>query len=154
MSEYSERGNSDSDSDSDNVAAKDGHSVDTRPKALRQGFDTKKQAVDAIKFEAVKQGKSLMFDVKKSSSRSIVLGCTDRLKKNATGTCPASVRATRLKDNRWHVSQKACNMEHVNCNGWQRITARMLANNNEIKIAVFADGSISGKSLQTHVAGH
>jgi hypothetical protein len=125
---------------------------DVRP-ALRKGFSTRKAAVDAVKVEAKKQGKSFRYDHAKCGSRSIVLGCDDRLKKNATGTCPASVRVTLRKDGNRRVSRKKCNMEHINCNGCPKVTTRILANNNEIQIAVSADESISAKSLQAHVTG-
>ena len=91
-------------SDSDNSVSPDADNEDCRPPTLRVGFDTKKDAIDAVKLAAVLAGKSLMLDNKKSGGKTVVLGCTDRLAKYATGSCPVHCRVNRLKDVKLHVS--------------------------------------------------
>ena len=143
-----------SDSDSSNNVSPDADNEDCRPPTLRVGFDTKKDAIDAVKLAAVLAGKSLMLDNKKSGGKTVVLGCTDRLAKHATGSCPVHCRVNRLKDGKWHVSQKGFVFAHLNCNTKQKISSRLLAKNKSVQIAVESDNTISGKALQGQVSGH
>ena len=51
-----------SDSDSSNNVSPDADNEDYRPPTLRVGFDTKKDAIDAVKLAAVLAGKNFMLD--------------------------------------------------------------------------------------------
>ena len=109
---------------------------DPRPASLRIEFHTTKQLTDAVKLVALKQGKSMMIDQKKKGSKSMAFGCTDVLAKGATGSCKAFVRATKLQNGLWSVCRKSFNINHMNCNGKPKVTARMLGNSDAIKTAV------------------
>ena len=119
---------------------------DPRHVSLRGEFETKKQLSDAVKLVALEQGKSMMVNQKKKGSKSVVLGCTDTLAKGANGNCSASVSGTKLKSGLWSVPRKSYNMDHINCNGKPKVSAKMLASSNAMKIAVGANGKISAKA--------
>ena len=55
---------------------------DVRDPSLRRLFESCQDVVDAVKLVALKQGKGLQQDPKSSNATSVVLGCTDRLRKN------------------------------------------------------------------------
>jgi hypothetical protein len=81
-----------SDDDEVRVASKE-----KRDPSLQHGFFELSEAVDAVKWLAAKEGKGLMTEAKKRSSKSVVLGCVERLGKNKGGTCPVSVRITKRR---------------------------------------------------------
>ena len=123
---------------------------DPRPLPLRARFKTKEDLVDAVRFEALKQGKTMMQDRAKKGPTYVTLGCADKLSKRANGSCGAFVSGCLLKNGQWSVAQKSFNMEHMNCNGEPKISGRMLRKSTGVRRAVIADQNVRGKVLQSH----
>lgn len=128
---------------------------DKRPLELRCQFASRTAAVDACKRIALQQNKSLQQDTTRSGRDSVVLGCTDRLGKNSNGTCPVFIRISQSKvSNSWYVYEKNFNMEHINCNGTQKPSKKILSENHAVNVAVNANKNIGAKELQAHIHGH
>jgi hypothetical protein len=125
------------------------------PVELRGKFSTRVEIVDIVAtYVATKQGKSTRIDKKKSGCKNVVIGCSDRLGKNSNGVCNFRVNISRLKDGMWKISQKQFNLEHMNCNAVQKLSARALCKCEEVAIAVNSNANITAKTLNNEIIGH
>lgn len=139
-------------------------SGDNRPPELRRRFSSRQEASDAVKLYVFNQNKALQVDKHKSGGKSIVMRCAEVLKKrkdddnNGGGVCncPTYVRISKAQHNdTWSVSAKSLNLNHdVNCQGTQKMTAKMLAASAAVRSAVDSNPNIAQNELSSLIQSH
>lgn len=108
--------------------------------ALRWATD--KQAVDAVKADALSVGKSAVVSKKGGTFRSL------RCSSGSTYCWFVKLSLTRKRGEPrlWHVT--TANMKHMNCTATPRSTAHQLATASALRNAVIADPAVSATALE------